>query len=95
MVDALDVAERRRMGDQIIRAANSIRFNIVEGAGLNSDRQFARHVLISLGSANEVQDELDALDQSGKLPPAYGDLPGETAEIRSMLAVFHRRLRDD
>jgi hypothetical protein len=46
---------------------------------LNSDRQFARHVLISFGSANEVQDELDALDEIGKLPAAYGDLPGETA----------------
>src|SRR5437868_1795157 len=84
MVKTLARDERNRLGDQLIRAAESIRFNIVESAGLNSDRQFARHLLIALGSANEVQDELDALSESRNLPEQFGDLPGETAEIRSM-----------
>jgi four helix bundle protein len=92
MVDELPPAERRRIGDQLIRAAESIRFNIAEGAGLNSDRQLARHLLIALGSANEVQDGLDALNESSILPIKYADLPGEATEIRSMLAVFHRRV---
>ncbi|MEO7083992.1 MAG: four helix bundle protein [Gemmatimonadaceae bacterium] len=92
LVEMLPPVERRRLGDQIIRAAVSIRLNIAEGAGLNTDPQFARHLLLSLGSANEVQDALDAIDDAGYLPPSERGLIDETSQIRAMLAGLHKRV---
>ena len=95
MVAALPRSERRRIGDQIVRAADSIRLNIVEGAGLNSDPQFARCLGLSLGSANEVQDELSILLETDTLPGKFSDMPSELTEIRSMLAVLQARVAED
>lgn len=92
MVNALPPAERNRLGDQLIRAADSIRLNIAEGAGLNSDPQFARHLLIALGSANEAQDALDSLSDNSVLPARYDDLPREATEIRSMIVGLHKKV---
>jgi four helix bundle protein len=79
---------RAQLGD----AAESVRRNIAEGAGLNMDTLLAKHLRHSLGSANEVQDELDALDEKGFLPPEDQDLIQETTEVRSMLAAFLERV---
>jgi four helix bundle protein len=93
LVGLLPPAERIRLGDQIIRAALSVRLNIAEGAGLNTDRQFARHLLLALGSANEVQDALDAIDDLGHLPSTDLDLVDETSQLRAMLASLHKRVK--
>jgi four helix bundle protein len=92
MVKTLPPAEQRRIGDQLIRAADSIRFNIVEGVGLNSDAQFARHLLIALGSANEAQDELESINERGLLLECYQDLIPSVARLRAMLAGLHKRV---
>jgi four helix bundle protein len=89
LVKSLPRAERARIGDQLMRSADSIRFNIVEGCGLNTDPQLARYLSSSLGSANELQDELDALAERGLLRKKDEDLRPETTELRAMLAVFH------
>ena len=75
-------------GDEITRSADSVRFNIVEGCGLNSDNQLARCLKLSLGSANELPDQLGELDENGLLPPEYQDLQTETSGVRSMLVGF-------
>ncbi len=95
LVDALPPRERRNIGDQLLRASGSIRFNIAEGAGLNSDAGFARHLRIAPGSANEVQDQLADLEAVGLLAESDRELPKEVAEIRAMLAVLHRRVSAD
>lgn len=87
----LQDALREQLGD----AAKSIRRNICEGAGLNMDTLLAKHLRHALGSANEVQDELDDLNEKNLLPAEDQDLIGETTEIRSMIAAFlNKVLRD-
>jgi four helix bundle protein len=40
---------------QMKRAASSIPMNIAEGCGRNTDKDFARFLVISFGSANELE----------------------------------------
>src|SRR6185437_11554588 len=61
-----------------------------EGCGLNADRQLARHLTIALGSANELQDIVDAFERRGRLDPSDLDLPAEISRIRAMLAGLHK-----
>src|SRR6185437_8929404 len=63
-----------------------------EGCGLNADRQLARHLTIALGSANELQDIVDAFERRGRLDPSDLDLPAEISRIRAMLAGLHKRV---
>jgi four helix bundle protein len=90
LIKHLPAAERRLIGDQVSRAADSVRFNIVEGCGLNTDPQLARHLLQSLGSVSEVEDQLEALKERGLLREEDEDLLPEVGEIRAMLAALHR-----
>src|SRR5512142_1792801 len=84
LITDLPVDERAVRGDQLKRAATSVRYNIAEGAGFNSDRQFAKYLIYALASANELQDELDDLSDQSLLQERDTDLPAEVAEIRAM-----------
>ena len=95
LVDRLPARDRRRIGNQLSRAAESIRFNISEGAGLNTDPLFAVHIRRSLGSANEVDDQLESLQTRGCLATTDLWLVDEIREIRNMLAGFLHRLEAD
>ena len=92
VVSRLPADEQRRFSDQACRAADSIALNIAEGCGLNADRQLARHLTIALGSANELQDIVDAFERRGQLDPSDLDLPAEIRRIRAMLAGLHKRV---
>ena len=95
LVDRLSLRDRIRVGSQLSRAAESIRFNIVEGCGLNTDPLMAVHVRRALGSANEVDDQLEPLRELGSLRSTDLWLIDEVREIRSMLASLLRRLEAD
>ena len=95
LVDRLSLRDRIRVGSQLSRAAESIRFNIVEGCGLNTDPLTAVHVRRALGSANEVDDQLESLRELGSLRSTDLWLIDEVREIRSMLASLLRRLEAD
>ena len=95
LVERLPLRHRIRIGSQLSRAAESIRFNVVEGCGLNTDPLLANHVRRALGSANEVEDQLDSLRMLGRLRADEFWLTDEIGEIRSMLAGFLRRLEAD
>ena len=95
LVDRLSLRDRIRVGWQLSRAAESIRFNIVEGCGLNTDPLMAVHVRRALGSANEVDDQLESLRELGSLRSTDLWLIDEVREIRSMLASLLRRLEAD
>ena len=95
LVDRLSLRDRIRVGSQLSRAAESIRFNIVEGCGLNTDPLMAVHVRRALGSANEVDDQLESLRELGSLRSTDLLLIDEVREIRSMLASLLRRLEAD
>ena len=80
------------MGDQISRAADSIHQNISEGAGFDSDRQFAKYLRQARGSADEVQDDLEALHRRGLLPPNYAHLTANAKLIAKKLTRLIKTL---
>jgi four helix bundle protein len=54
-VPLLPLDEKYELTSQMKRAAYSIPFNIAEGCGRNSNRDFNHFLDISLGSANELE----------------------------------------
>jgi four helix bundle protein len=60
--------EARALFDQLRRAAVSVEANIVEGYGLGSWRQFARHLRIAMGSAAEAECLTRLAEELGYLP---------------------------
>jgi four helix bundle protein len=92
VVEGLPARIRAEKGDQIMRAVDSIHENIAEGCGLNSDRQLAKHLRISLGSANEVEDELGTLNRRGYLKEKDQDLLSATRRLCAKIAKFIQRL---
>ena len=50
--------ERYGLGDQLRRASVSISSNIAEGSARESEREFVHYLSISLGSAFEVETQL-------------------------------------
>jgi four helix bundle protein len=92
LVQRLPRAEQVRRGDQLVRAADSIRNNIVEGAPAETKREFARYLQYAIRSANEVQSELEGLNDIDLLPPADHDLLGEPEQIAAMMAAYRNKM---
>jgi four helix bundle protein len=88
--------ERFGLTSQTRRAAISIPSNIAEGAGRDSDRDFARFVTIAIGSSNEVEYQLLLARDLGHLGrQAFDALSGNAAGIRSMLTRLRQSLSTD
>jgi four helix bundle protein len=86
--------ERYGMTDQIRRAAVSIASNTAEGHIRRSDRAFANHLDIALGSAAELDTQLDialAVDYLGR--GQHDELAGELLEIIKMLCGLSKTVR--
>ena len=78
---------------QIIRSAESIPFNIVEGCGAESPREFARFLDISIKSSSELEYQLLLARDNGVLHARqWRELTRETVEIRRMLCGLRRRV---
>ena len=88
LVEVLPPRLRNSVGDQLSRAADAIHENIAEGCGLNTDRQLSKHLRISLGSANEVEDELTTLKRRGFLKERDHELIPMTRLLCAKLAAF-------
>jgi four helix bundle protein len=84
---------QRGLGEQLVRAADSVHLNISEGCGLNTDAQFAKHVRQALGSANELEDGLLRLERRGLLPEHRRDLLDDVPVLRRKLGALLKRLR--
>jgi four helix bundle protein len=56
----------------MIRAAESIVFNIVEGCGARSRKEFARFLDVSIKSCSELEAELELAKDYGVLDPGDG-----------------------
>jgi four helix bundle protein len=85
--------ERYGLISQLRRAAVSIPSNLAEGSGRGSDKDFARFVRISIGSANELEYGLRLSHDLGFLDPAeHEDLAKLTADTRKTLVGLKRIL---
>jgi len=70
---------------QLIRAADSIVSNIVEGCGAATRREFARYLDISIKSASEVDYRLQLLRDEGNLRyEAWQPLSERVIRVRKM-----------
>jgi four helix bundle protein len=76
-------------------AAESVAFNIVEGCGSTSSKEFARFLDISIKSTCELEYQLQLASDSGLLSRrAWSPLSAETIEIRRMLCGLRRKVLD-
>jgi four helix bundle protein len=80
--------------NQIQRAALSIPANIVEGSSRASDRDFAKFIQISIGSASELEYHLHFATDAGLMSSAeFETRQREVVEVRRMLIGLLKKLR--
>jgi four helix bundle protein len=76
-------------------AAESIAFNIVEGCGASSQRDFARFLEIAFRSAMELESQLALARDYGVLRRReWEDLTEETIDVRRMLSGLRAKVLD-
>lgn len=77
----------------MVRAAESIVFNIAEGCGAGSQREFARFLGISIKSSFELEAECELARDYGVLSvSAWNDLFNGLASVRRMLFALHKKV---
>ena len=85
--------ERFGMTRQIRTAATSVEFNIAEGAGRRTDREFANFLAIASGSLSELQCQLILAHDLGWLTSdVLRELIREIIELRRMIAALMYRV---
>jgi four helix bundle protein len=79
---------------QMRRSAASIPTNIAEGCGRNSEADFARFLVIAMGSSSELAYQLIlAKDLNYISEEDFMKLYSELAEIRKMLNAYIQKLK--
>ncbi len=79
---------------QLRRCSASIPANIAEGCGRSGDAELGRFMLISMGSASELEYHLLLARDLGYLhSQRYPNLSQRTQEIKRMLSTFITKLR--
>jgi four helix bundle protein len=80
----------------MVRSAESVAFNIVEGCAARHQKDFARFLDVSIKSANELQSQLELARDARLLGRAEWErLTTETVEIRRMIWGLRRRILVD
>jgi four helix bundle protein len=88
------VSERYGLTAQMRRAAVSIGANISEGCGRNGDRELVRFLHIALGSASELEFQLQICFDLGMLSQEHSArLSEDTVRLKRMLASLIKSLR--
>lgn len=81
--------------EQIRRASISIMLNISEGFARETDKEFARFLIIAHGSAAEVQSAMYiALDQKYVNENEFNELYKKTEDVSKMLSRFSKYLKN-
>ena len=85
--------ERFGLTVQLRRAAASVPTNIAEGCGRDSERELARFMSISAGSASEVEYQLLlACELNYIADEVYRELDQQVNEVKKMLNSFIQKL---
>ena len=83
----------RSLREQIIAAVESIPFNIAEGCGANTQKEFARYLDIAVKSACELEAELQLALKYGIIAELDGtSCIDEVVQIRRMLRGLRKRV---
>jgi four helix bundle protein len=78
---------------QMIRAAESVVFNIVEGCGARNPKEFARFLDISIKSTSELECQLELARDYGVLDHRdWQTLTTEAVDVRRMLCGLRARV---
>lgn len=94
LIPLLPPSERFALGQQLRRAAVSIPSNIAEGCGRATPRDFCSFLDKSLGSAREVECQLDIAEATGLMPGAAVQAPLRTClTVQRMLVALIIRVR--
>ena len=87
--------EQYGLVSQIRRASSSIPTNIAEGCGRHGNKELARFVQISMGSASEVEYQLILAHDLGYInQDAFRSLTSKTVELKKMMSRFINALRN-
>ena len=85
--------ERGSLKSQMTNAAESIAFNIVEGCGSTSSKEFARFLDISIKSTCELEYQLQLATDCRLLSRVVGNpLAAESVEVRRMLCGLRKKV---
>lgn len=77
----------------MVRAAESIVFNIAEGCGAGTQREFARFLGISIKSCCELEAEFELARDYGVLSSAtWNDSYNRLVSVRRMLFALHKKV---
>ena len=78
---------------QLTRAAESVVFNIVDGCGASSKKEFARFLDHSIKSSCEVEGQLELAKDYEVIPAKdYHALASEIVEVRRMICGYRAKL---
>jgi four helix bundle protein len=92
---AIRDSRQASLRSQMIRAAESIPTNIVEGSRQSSSREFARFLSYALNSASELEYQLILAREIGATPEVETSaLIEDLIEVRKMLHGLIRRVKD-
>jgi four helix bundle protein len=90
----LPVTERFELARQLRKAAVSVGSDIAEGCGRSTRPDFARFLDEALGSANELEFQLELCVEAGLAPPTDGTAATETTRrVQQMLTRLIVTLR--
>jgi len=79
-----------------MRAADSIKTNIAEGCGTDSNRELARFLDMSIKSSNETENHLISVHDLELMPrEQWLRYSAETVEIRKMTYAYRQKVLED
>ena len=94
LCDGFPKYELFALGDQLRRAAVSIEQNIAEGASRSSSAEFAHYLEISIGSAFEVETQLQiAKNRKYVTDEVYNELIKELQSEEKQINTFISKLK--
>ncbi|WKK58110.1 four helix bundle protein [Sphingobacterium sp. BN32] len=88
--------EKFGLSNQIKRAAVSVASNIAEGAGRNSNKEFARFLSIANGSCYELLTQITIASKLGLMDKSKSEeICKNIVEIQKMIYGFKKKLKKD